>query len=505
MYKLKSIKPEHKQFAIILFVLGMLNVFGNYSVIISLISSVSAYVYVLIPIFKKKDYERSFIYFIACLAIMFEQNEFLYGDDVKFDHYTFMGLPIVGGYLFNLLAIIYFIVFYKKLGAFSNKYSPEVRKIIKFIYIFFVTGTITITLCMVMDDNGMMKTDYYPKHAILTIYEFIGRASIILSAVFVCTNTRWRKEYAVYLQILLIIVVFVSVIAALMGFSGYYSENVIMLTPHSFTFAPFLLLFFVKKINAPLRYLSLTLAVVAIVASFAYGGVAMGSKWYLFIFGAFMGLLLILFEIKSLWAIAGGTIGSLMLLPLLVIPISRMTFSNDYVGWKLNQAMQVISIFGEGGANEWYDSMDISPLFRIEEMQCILIEYYKKPVFILFGKGFGGTIRHHTNIFVWDGGGKGGFPPEQQKLGAYSNVHESFSSLTLTHGLCGLFFLFFMMGVLVKRAYRTPWAIIGVFWLFFFWNYSYSMLLGAVAMALALCEKCDKESEIKIDINRNNK
>ena len=489
MYKANTIKPEYIQFSIILFVLGMLNVFGNYSLIISLISSVLAYVFILIPIIKNNNFERSFIYFIACMAIMFEQDEFIYGEDTTFNHYTIMGLPIVGGYLFNLLAISYFLVLFKKVGKASFRTSTEIRKVMKCIYYFFITGTITVTLCMIMNDNGMMKTNYYPKHAILTIYEFVGRVSIILAAIFICTKEQWKSSYSIYLQIILIVVVFVSVAAALLGFSGYYSDNIIMLAPHSFTFAPFLLLFFVKKLNTPFRYFSLITAIIAIVASFAYGGVAMGSKWYLFILGSAAGIIFIIFEVKSLWTIMVGTIISLILLPLLLIPISRMSFSNDYIGWKLNQSVQVISLLGEGGASEWYGTMDMSPLFRLEELQCILIEYYKKPEFILFGKGFGGTIKHYTNILSWEG--KGGFPSEQQKLGAYSNVHESFLSLTLTHGLLGLYFLFSLLGILLKRAYRTPWAIIGVFWLFFFWNYSYSMMVGAVALAIALCDKND--------------
>jgi hypothetical protein len=178
-----------------------------------------------------------------------------------------------------------------------------------------------------------------------------------------------------------------------------------------------------------------------------------------------------------------------------------MSSGNDYIGWKLTQAFNSINVFGDGGVNEWYDSMDASPLFRIEEGQCILIEYYTKPAYILFGKGLSGTIRHYTNLLVWEEG-DGGFPPEQQKLGAYSSLHESLLVIALSHGLFGLYFLFSTMGVLLKRVYKSPWALSGVFWIFLFWDYNYSMLVGAIAMALALCENIPPKTEnVKIKIS----
>lgn len=493
--KVGIFKPEYLRFSIVLFVLGLMNVFGNYSIIISLLSSFLSYAFVFHPLIKNKNFERSFVYFIACLAITFDETIFVYGQDKEVGHFSFLALPVLGAYLANFIAIIYFIVFYKKWGASIFHQSPEKKRILKYILIFLVTGTLTIGFCMLVNDNMMMNTGYYPKHAILTIYRFICRSCILLSAIILCSNARWKKLCSDYLQLILIVVVFVSIVAALLGFNGYYAANKIMLAPLSFTFTPMLLIFSLKRLNSPFRKLSLIAALLAIVFSFIYGGVAMGSKWYLFILGAVVGIIFIVLRVKSIWTMIGYVIIGLLLLPLLAIPISRMSSGNDYVGWKLTQAFNTINVFGGGGVSDWYDSMDLSPLFRIEEMQCIMIEYYYKPAYILFGKGLSGTTRHYTNILVWEDG-DGGFPPEQQKLGAYSSMHESLLTIILAHGLCGIIFLFSTMGVLLRRAYITPWALIGAFWLFLFWDYSYSMIIGALGVALALCENIPKKLKV---------
>lgn len=495
-------KPEYLRFSVVLFVLGLMNVFGNYSIIISLLSSLLSYVLVLYPVIKNKDVERSFIYFIACVAITFDETIFVYGYDKEVGHFSFWGLPILGGYLAYFLSIIYFIVLYKKRGAASFRLSPEKRRLFNYILILLVTGTITIGFCMLVNDNNMMKTGYYPKHAISTILRFICRSCILLTAIILCTNEKWKDLCSDYLQLILIVVVFVSVVAALLGFTGFYADNKILLAPLSFTFTPMLLIFSLKRLHSPFRVLSVVAAILAIIFSFIYGGVAMGSKWYLFILGAVVGIIFIVLRVKSIWTMIGYVIIGLLLLPLLAIPISRISSENNYVGWKLTQAFNTINIFGGGGVNDWYDSMDLSPLFRIEEMQCILIEYYNKPAYILFGKGLSGTTRHYTDILVWEEG-DGGFPPEQQKLGAYSSMHESLLTIILAHGLFGMVFLLSMIRVLLRRAYFTPWAIIGTFWLFMFWDYNYSMLVGAVAMALALCENLPKMTEnVKFEISK---
>ena len=213
-----------------------------------------------------------------------------------------------------------------------------------------------------------------------------------------------------------------------------------------------------------------------------------GSKWYLILVAAFIGILVMKAHIKSVKSMVVIGVLSLIVVSFVADPLLD-SLGDNYVGWKLKQTLHVLNVFSESG-EDWLLSQDHSALYRIDEPLNIFIEYTQKPSYLIFGKGFGGTTLHHTNILMWETD-RGAFSNEQVLMGAYSQMHESFACLFLRHGILGLAFIVVTMKNIFKRLYLSPWGIIACVWFIFYWSYGLAILLGAVALVLSYSETID--------------
>ena len=128
-------------------------------------------------------------------------------------------------------------------------------------------------------------------------------------------------------------------------------------------------------------------------------------------------------------------------------------------------------------------------MFRLDELMNIGIEYLNKPLYFIFGKGLGGTTLHYTNFENLDWLGEASFTKEQRVNGFFYQMHETMGILFLRHGFLGIIFMFIVVKMLFKRLSKTPWAIIGLLWFIFFWGWSVSFRLGALALILAIAYK----------------
>lgn len=482
-------------FIIVVYVLGTLNLFGTESTIVSLFASFCEYAIVLYYLFKG-NYKFAYIFFLAFAATTLEVDIFVYGDKATaatHERYTFFHLPVLHMYLYDLLAFTFLYKSYKETILKKYTIPPTYKLFIKCILIMFITGSMSVIIGMFINDNNIMDYGYYPKVALMGILGFMIRASVLVSALYITCNNKWHQICSKYLYFTLISLAFVCVTSALLGFKGFYGESYLMLSSLAVAYTPFLLIFVNINAKVPHKSLALIAGILVIVLSFAHP-TCIGSKWYLIILVALAGWFILLLKIKSAWKIVGTTIIGLLLMTLISQPlISLLSGGNDFVEWKLTQAVNTVNIFGSNSAADWYDGLDDSPLFRIDEPHNTFIEYQNKPWFALFGKGFGGSTRHHTNLLSWERKA-GAFSEDQVKTGAYYQMHETFAVLFLQNGILGLFFFFSLVTLLIKRLYKTPWAMVGLIYIAFYWAYGSALVIGGIAMILALHESVSKKA-----------
>lgn len=487
-------------FFVIVFVLGLMNMFGTESPAISLLVALFEYGIVIFYLMLG-NYSKSFFYYLAFSATILEFDLFIYGEDASGHvRYSFDTLPLFNNYLRWLLAYIYVALAFNEYVSKKYVLSRSMMYLKKRLKILFVSGVISITIALIFNDNGVFSnSNVYPEVAILNILQFMVRASIILTTVFLLCRDGWREQCSYHLQLILISVALITVVAAMMGFVGQYNgRETILLAPLAVALTPMLIMFIIKRNEALLPVVTVLSGVAAITASIIYGGTAIGSKWYIILFLAVMGLIIMLAKIKSIWALTVGAVIFLMIVPFIILPVVSLFDANSYAAIKLDQALSTINVFGAANMVQFFADMNASPLQRFDELHNILIEYAHKPWFALFGKGIGGTTRHYTTLLSWNG--LEDFSIDQIRMGAFYRMHESLAVFFLQHGIIGLIFFFKIIGMLLKRLYKTPWTMMALVWFFFYWEYGISLIIGSAILVLALSE--DVESSSK-NINKN--
>jgi len=167
---------------------------------------------------------------------------------------------------------------------------------------------------------------------------------------------------------------------------------------------------------------------------------------------------------------------------LFIIIVSGIPFiaeNNVLFHIKFDQAMGLLRFWSEG----WIQNMPGSPRFRVGEFINICYEYLAKPWYIIFGKGYMGTITDHVGIF----GAHfvpGSFSIEQWANGTFYGVHEALNVLFLYHGILGLIFYTYIFKYVVTNFARNPWILIGGVWVLIF--YGYSITISAFGLSALL-------------------
>jgi hypothetical protein len=135
----------------------------------------------------------------------------------------------------------------------------------------------------------------------------------------------------------------------------------------------------------------------------------------------------------------------------------------------------------------WFNNLPSSPRYRVAQFLNIMIEYFNKPYFILFGKGFFGTYQDYINGFTE--GYLSAFTKQEFDNNTYYYVHDAINVIPLTHGLAG----FIAIYSLVKRFFlsflKSNFLIIGTIWFTIYYGFSFNIsLFGVTALFTGLIE-----------------
>ncbi len=464
---------------------GILNALTVYSSIASALVAILEYILVYLFIINGR-YIDAFKFFLLFSAVSLELDTFLFEESSSTlggaNRFYFTRPPIVHGWGYDFTVFLLYFFVSKK----SKKNGPLTKECLFFkktMLLLLVSGILSAIIGMLLNDNGIMASSAYPKVVIYEIDNFIVRFLLILTALEMARNSILRNDLCGTLIVLLAVVAISSAISGIVfNMKGRYGLYEIMLSPLTIAYTPCLITLFKEK-----RYglFALLIGFFIIIVSL-FIPTAIGSKWYLIILFAGIGFMIFLLNVKSIVNI--GILGLLSLVVIVSYSESILgLFTDDYAVWKFSQSLNVINFSGSSSGSDWYSNLDHSTLYRIDEPANIFIEYSEKPFYSIFGKGFGGTIRHHTTLLSWETDA-GAFSDDQIKIGAYYQMHESLSVLLLRHGILGLFFFLYYLYLMIRKFVNTPWSFIAVIWLLFYWSYGMSLAIGGIAMVLALSQ-----------------
>ena len=470
------------RFLILAIIFGVLNVISTKNGDLSLVLSLVEYAIVYYYLIKRKSFE-AFIYYVLFSSVSFEMDAFIFGLEApSFVRYSFFNIPGMYDWAYNLTTLVFFVRVYEFNKDFNGN---DIRVLFQWLKILLISGSISIAIGVCLNDNNVVDSGLYPKLAISTIMRFSFMFMFFYICVVFVQDMKVRdKLYTSAKQILLAVAVS-SLVGLFLGYRGVYGgwSSDLIPSPMMFAYTPCLMLFYKKEY--PYSYIYLFAAIAVIIASFS-NPVMVGSKWYLIIAGTLFAFIYSAMNIQS-WKY-----GVLLLLVLLyLVPafgmgISLLFKEDEFTTWKFMQAFGALNIFSYSDFESWFNSLDDSAQFRLDELLNISIEYLNKPLYLIFGKGLGGTTLHYTNFENLDWLAEASFSKEQREHGFFFQMHETMCVIYLRHGLLGIAFIFVVVKMLFRRLNQNPWAMIGLLWFAFFWGWCVSFRLGTMALILAL-------------------
>jgi len=490
-YKSKTQKASETHIFFVAGIIGILNVLFSTNYIISM-AIIFFELFILGYFFLKKDITRYLGYYLIFLCLSFE-FEVLVGTS---NFYGFKDFRIFGVNLgiIMLLPILLLTVFKKiKIHVIKDKY-PSLFRFSKIFLLLNFSGVFFGLLQILVNDNNVNGLGNVLPTFIGVVYN-MTLIPILLIISFVYLMLFENDKFALLEKFMLAILVGVvaSMLASLLtgNFGRYGGVNTLLIT-NTYRYIPFMLLFpFYKKYK---KRKDIKLLVLCGIAGAILALLYNSTGKMILLYGLIpIGIMTILWRRKKRLPF----IFFLSLVPLiiLVMPsvIEHLTTSSIMFRSKLNETISILKFWEPN----WIYNMPLSPRTRIAEFTNIILEYLNKPWFLMFGKGYMGTIVDHTGLLTSEFV-PGAFSMNQWNQGVFYGVHESYNLLFLYNGLAGIVFYLFMIKEIFKKFVKSPWILIGGFWFLMVYGYSVTMTaFGVVALLLGFIDYDNGLEEMK--------
>lgn len=123
------------------------------------------------------------------------------------------------------------------------------------------------------------------------------------------------------------------------------------------------------------------------------------------------------------------------------------------------------------------DKIDRSPYIRMATILNIIDNNINHPIYLLFGRGYGGYFVDSLHLFDAVKLDSGAFADEMIITGRYATAHDTFAVVPLLNGLFGLFLIFKICWLYIKKTKVNFLCFAAVIWLLFtfYYNTQYAM------------------------------
>lgn len=425
----------------------------------------------------KRRLDFFLLLFVIILAASFEYSIFV--DDSLNVVYSPINLPFLMGYPFLVISLIPLIEIIIRRNDFLKKIKKSTHGI-KILYKFSLSticvGFVIGLFCYLINDNNISAfglTFFFKDFSRLCLFSLF--IIYFIYCLLFYDNFSIKSEIVLYS--VFIGGIFASLFSILGNYKGTYGSGIILM-PLSFFFSTSIFLFlFYKKFAYKNRLLLAFLTLLVFLIQMSFSNALSGKSWLVLPFYLITTLMILYRKSKKNALIV--VIVILSFSTFVIKAIQNSESDNSLSATKMEQAFLVFAI----ADTDWYDKMPLSPKIRFEEFFNTTLEYVDNPYYIIFGKGYGGSHKDHRNSY-------GYYNPAAFSLAEYNQetfvlMHETINTVFLKFGLFGILFLFLVCFKGIANIHKSPWLIIGVIWLLFFYGYSFSLAaLGIPALVL---------------------
>ena len=158
------------------------------------------------------------------------------------------------------------------------------------------------------------------------------------------------------------------------------------------------------------------------------------------------------------------------------------TSSEDQEGnleWKM-KSVETLSEFFVGQRD--MNAVSDSPYIRLAEISNIIYEDVRNPIFLFFGRGFGGYYQDNLHLFSGYDLANGAFSREEIRTGKFSYGHDTFVTVPMLNGFIGFFMLVSLIVTMCKKSTQNYLYLTSLMFLLL-WFY-FDVLMGVIGVML---------------------
>lgn len=456
----------------IIAVLIVLNGFLNLN-ILSLVVTIPEILVVVCFLVNKKTTEALFwhtIFFITSFSNIFTEDFLLLNNISSSVSYNYANLGFHGIRL-SLIVTFLIILVQRTRNEISNLAKTSVfYRLYRFFLFCVVTG-------FVLGGLGLLVLEYSFSNFLYYGYYSLFCVGFALSYLYEY-ETPLKDDIYQYTPYIIAISVIFDFVCSLLGLK----ESLIVigttgLGAYCFILIPLLL--FQKKSIPILAILGMQLYMLSVHTS--------GKQLYSLIF-LFIATIILSFSksVKGgigkmnrakMWVVAALVVAGY---PMLQATLSSTAESNEgNLEWKMNSVESLTDFFvGEGDM----DDVSASPYIRLAEVSNIVYEDIRNPVYLLFGRGFGGYYRDELCLFNGFDLANGAFSKEEIQTGKFSSGHDTFVTVPMLNGFIGFFMLLSLIIATCKKSPQNYLYLTSLLFLLL-WFY-YDVLMGVIGVML---------------------
>lgn len=429
-----------------------------------------------------KNVDKFILCFLLLISSVIESNIFAFGDSTKVI-YSFVNLPIIHYYHLFFILLIAYIKFHFR-G--TQKGYINIKSFSSKMLILFVIECGTTSITLLLNDNGVLTLDGLLRFVIIDCYNTYWTC-IVFAILWDCLarDHTFESHFKAMLIGILSGASLASIFLVVMGNINIVNNEVInLISPLSLFFAPGLLICYFSERKVGLLLLGGITSIIQMRYSLGLPG-----AWWLFLAAVVMVFIFRMFKgIKRRMHVHQVImyISIIIIANTIIIYIASQGITiklrNSYISYKLSTVFNLFTFRQD--FHRWYLGLGASIGVRLEELINILLEFAEKPWYLLFGKGYGGSVIKHWGINNWNIVGST-FPDMMIKNGVYMLFHTGTAELLINFGLFGLYLNFIVLKICIREIFRTDacgWIVIGAVWMITV-LYSYrSMTIGLASL-----------------------
>ena len=420
----------------------------------------------LIYVLLTKNMAEYVSYFMIFMCNCIEFAAFT-GEDV---FYSFKNVRIMGINLGIIMLIPVFLVGLINLSGIKRKKRKGFNFVRGLIIINIVAFCVGVILLLINDNNirslgGIVRTFINEVYSMM----FLPMAFIIAFAVIRNKYSHKMYEIGLAIQATLWANVFQMLVSLFGGLAGSYGYISTLQGSILNFFIPLLIIyrFFQEEVVFP--RMTTIVGVMGSLLAIAYN--ANGKIILLF------GICLLVywwyaFKKGSSFLRAISLIAIVALIGVIPFVLPRLR-QNALFNAKFTEVEKLVNIF----SSNWLEELNMSVRVRVEEIRDVFIEYSKKPLLAITGKGYLGSILDHTGFFAANITSSDGFVSETEFIHRiYYALHEGARYLII-YGAIGLVFMLRFIADVIKRLKKKANVplIIGAYWFILFYGYSFTL------------------------------